>query len=227
MSQRKQPKQLELGRGTWGGRREGAGRKPKGDTAGVKHATRVAVPKGSCVHITLRTQPGVAKLRTRKVWDAVRESTRRVSEREGFRVCELSVMNDHLHVLVEASGRDALTSGMNALCTSLARRINTALGRTGKLFGDRYGARVLKTALDTRTALAYVLNNARRHAAQRGQQLERGWLDPYSSAPEFTGGRGVAPQPRDDEPWLSPPGTTLLRTGWRRLGLLEVDEVPR
>jgi REP element-mobilizing transposase RayT len=192
----------------------------------VKHATRVAVPRGACVHVTLRTQPGIAKLRTRKVWDAVRESVRRVSQREGFRVCELSLMNDHLHVIVEASGRDALTSGMNALCTSLARRINTALGRKGKLFGDRYTARVLKTPLDARTALVYVLNNARRHAAQRGQTVEHGWLDPFSSAPEFPGWRGVAAQPRDDEPWLSPPGTALLRERWRRLGLLEVDEVP-
>lgn len=199
-SQRKQPKQLELGRGTWGGRREGAGRKPKGDKAGVKHATRTAVPKGACLHVTLRTQPGVAKLRTRKVWAAVRESVRRVNEREDFRVCELAVGNDRLQLILEASDRDALTSGMNALCTSLARRINNALGRTGKLFGDRYDARILKTASDVRNALASVLDDARREPAPGGQTI--------------------------DEPWLAPPRTKRLRELWRDHGLLDVDAVP-
>jgi REP element-mobilizing transposase RayT len=170
--------------------------------------------------------PGVGKLRGRKAWNAVREAARRMLGREGFRVCELSLMTNHLHMVVEAGGRDVLARGMNALCTSLARRLNRALGRRGKFFGDRYHARVLKTPLEVKRALAYVLNNARRHAAQRGQTMARGWLDPYSSARAFTGWRTVAPQNGTDPPWLSLPGTWLLRDGWRRRGLLDVDAVP-
>jgi hypothetical protein len=119
-----------------------------------------------------------------------------------------------------------LARGMNALCTSLARRLNRALGRRGKFFGDRYHARVLKTPLEVKHALAYVLNNARRHASQRGERMAPGWLDPFSSARAFTGWRDAIAQIGSEPRWLSPPGTWLLRVGWRKRGLLEVDAIP-
>ncbi|HWB82260.1 MAG TPA: hypothetical protein VG755_45160 [Nannocystaceae bacterium] len=75
-------------------------------------------------------------------------------------------------------------------------------------------------------ALAYVLDNARRHAAQRGQRHADGWLDPFSSARAFSGWRSVRAQHGSDPPWLSAPATWLLRVGWRRHGLLELDAVP-
>jgi REP element-mobilizing transposase RayT len=223
---RRRPKQTEIAFRTWGGRRRGAGRKPKGPKAGVSHARRNAVPRGSCVHVTLRALPGVARLRGRKPWNAVRESARRMFDRAGFRICELSLMTNHLHLVIEASDRKTLARGMNALCTSLARRLNRALGRKGRLFGDRYHARVLKTPLEVKRALAYVLNNARRHAGQRGLTFARGWIDPYSSARAFTGWRGIAPIAGTDSPWMSKPATWLLRVGWRRQGLLELDAIP-
>ena len=81
----------------------------------------------------------------------------------------------------------------------------------GRFFGDRYHARVLRSPLEVKRALAYVLNNARRHAAQRGARMARGWLDPYSSARAFTGWRGVMAHPGTDEPWLAPPRTSGRR----------------
>jgi REP element-mobilizing transposase RayT len=192
----------------------------------VSHSRRSKLPKGSCVHVTLRAAPGIGRLRGRKPWNAVREAARRMLGREGFRVCELSLMTNHLHIVVEANSREALARGMNALCTSLARRLNKAIGRRGRFFGDRYHARVLQTPLEVKHALAYVLNNARRHAGQRGQRCAKGWLDPYSSARSFTGWRDATAQTGSDPPWLSPPGTWLLRVGWRKRGLLEVDAIP-
>ena len=223
----RRPKQTEIAFRTWGGRRRGAGRKPKGAKAGVSHARRSSVPRGGCVHVTLRAVPGVGRLRGRKPWNAVRKAARRLLERPGFRVCELSLMPNHLHLVVEATDRTVLARGMNALCTSLARQLNHALGRKGRFFGDRYHARILNTPLEVKRALAYVLNNARRHAAQRRQTLERGWLDPFSSSRAFTGWRGLEPQTGTDPPWLSPPTTWLLRIGWRRHGLVSPTEVPR
>ncbi|HWB78687.1 MAG TPA: transposase [Nannocystaceae bacterium] len=223
---RVRPRQTEIAFRTWGGKRKNAGRKAKGAKAGVRHARRNSVPRGACLHVTLRAMPGVAKLRGRKAWNAVRESSRRMLDRGGFRICELSLMTNHLHLVIEASDRTALARGMNALCTSLAKRLNKALGRVGKFFGDRYHARVLRTPLEVKRALAYVLNNARRHAAQRGQRCATGWVDPYSSGRAFTGWRGIAARSGSDPPWLSDPGTWLLRVGWRRHGLLDLNAAP-
>ncbi|HWB74976.1 MAG TPA: transposase [Nannocystaceae bacterium] len=223
---RRRPKQTEIEFRSWGGRRKGAGRKPVGAKAGVAHARRSELPRGGCVHVTLRAVAGIGRLRGRKQWNAVRAAARGVLEREGFRVCELSLMTNHLHLVVEAENRGTLARGMNALCTSLARRLNKSLGRSGRFFGDRYHARILKTPLEVKHALAYVLNNARRHAAQRGQAYASGWCDPFSSARAFTGWRSLSARAGPDSPWLSPPATWLLRVGWRRHGLLDLDAVP-
>jgi hypothetical protein len=80
---------------------------------------------------------------------------------------------------------------MQGLGIRLARGLNTLMKRRGRVVADRYHARLLATPLELRRALLYVLNNTRRHAAQRGAdalaQLPRGWLDPFSSAPVFDG----------------------------------------
>ena len=49
------------------------------------------------------------------------------------------------------------------------------------------------------------LENARKHAAQRGETYAPGYVDPYSSA----GAPDLA---------LPPAQTWLLRTGWKRAG---------
>ncbi len=80
-----------------------------------------------------------------------------------------------------------------------------------------------------RNALAYVLNNSRKHAAQRGKKLARRWLDPYSSAAQLDGWKGGYTELdfRDVGPPVGrAPQTWLLRVGWRRHGLIPVEEVP-
>src|ERR1043166_4585031 len=88
----RRPRQTHLAFRTWGGRRKGAGRKPKGEKPGGKHARRSSLPRGSCVHVTLRAAPGISKLRGRKPWAAVRDAARTVLDRKAFRICELSLM---------------------------------------------------------------------------------------------------------------------------------------
>ena len=58
--------------------------------------------------------------------------------------------------------------------------------RKGAVFADRYHSRVIATPRHARNALAYVLNNARRHARQAGHVLEGAWMDPFSSATSTT-----------------------------------------
>jgi hypothetical protein len=72
-----------------------------------------------------------------------------------------------------------------------------------------------------------VLLNCRGHAAQHGRKLRPDWLDPCSSGRFFNGWRHCPNRASSDEtPTVAPAGTWLLRRGWRRHGLLRLDEVP-
>jgi len=149
-------------------------------------------------------------------------------------VVEFAVLHDHLHLIVEAADSNALSRGLQGLLVRLARAINGVLERKGRVFADRYHAHVLRTPREVRHAVAYVLHNARKHVGQRARR-PTGWLDPCSTAAWFVGFRdAVATDPRSVAlaVALGPPCTRgartwLLREGWRRCGLVSVDEVPR
>ena len=102
-----------------------------------------------------------------------------------------SVIEDHLHFIVEAEGVEALTRGMQGLTVRLAKRINKVLGRRGKVFLDRYFSRVLNTPSEVRSCLAYVLKNKLRHNRQRGIVHGSHWVDYCSSGERFTGWKGI------------------------------------
>ena len=132
-------------------------------------------------------------------------------------------MTNHVHFIVEAHDRVSLSRGMQGLKISVAKRLNKIWGRRGTPFAERYHARELATPTQTRNTLLYVLGNARKHAAQRGRTLPRRWVDPFSSARQFDGWRqAVVPELGV----VTPPGTWLLRVGWRRRGLLDAHAIP-
>jgi hypothetical protein len=83
---------------------------------------------------------------------------------------------------------------------------------------------VLKTPLEVRRALSYVLNNARKHLGARAPRVGR--IDPASSGPWFQGWReGIVALARSPAP-VARAATWLLRVGWQRHGLLDPSEVP-
>ena len=168
--------------------------------------------------MTLRIVPGVASLRGERAMKVVRRAIEAGGRRDAFRVVHFNVQSNHLHLLCEADGATALARGMQGLNVRLARGLNAVLGRKGTLFAERYHARALRTPREVRTVLRYVLLNARRHAADRGETLARYWLDPCSSAPWFDGWRQRV---RPDEPWLQelvaqPCPAAPARPGWPR-----------
>jgi hypothetical protein len=79
-----------------------------------------------------------------------------------------------------------------------------------------------------RSAIASVLLNARRHAAKLGRRLAKAArIDPASSGRWFDGWRSPPPHTNClDPPAVATPRTWLLRTGWRRAGLIAPREVP-
>ena len=204
----------------WGGARRGAGRKRAPGRRSVAHRAR---PEHDARHpslVTLRARPGVGWLRTPAAYRAL-ESALGAASSATFRVVHFSVQTDHLHLIVEADSAVELTRGMRGLAIRCALAANRAMGRHGAVWGDRYHASPLRTPRMVRNALVYVLANARKHLRARGG------IDPCSSARwfdgfrEFSGERAsaCAPVVRAARAWL-------LRRGWRRHGLLSVDDAP-
>lgn len=228
MKTRSRIRQLELPLCRWGGKRKGAGRKPKGERAGVSHRARPPLAARYPVHVTLRLRDGAPNLREGRAYARIRDCLARANDAaEGTgraRVVHYSVLRNHIHLLVEAPSRGGLSRGIQGLATRLARGLNAMAKRSGRLFADRYHAHILKTPREVRRALAYVLNNARHHGLVRGR-VRDGWADPYSSAGVFDGWRTRVTRPAFEIP-VSLGRTWLLTKGWRRHGLIEVTERP-
>jgi hypothetical protein len=154
-------------------------------------------------------------------------SLRETQRRSGFRVAHYSIQRDHVHLLVEAEDATALSRGMKCVAARLGRAVNRVFQRSGPVLDGRYHHRALGTPREVRAALAYVLLNSRKHAGGRiGVAGASARIDPASSGRWFEGW-ARAPEPALDPPAVARARTWLLRTGWRRHGLIRPDEVPR
>jgi REP element-mobilizing transposase RayT len=201
-----------------GGKREGAGRPKTGFCKDAPHRKRPELSSKHPVHVVLRILQRVT-LRRREIYHALRGVLARYLGRTDFRVVHISIQDNHVHLLVEAASRRALTHGMQSFAINAARAFHRVDGGCGKVFAYRYHATQIQSGRHARHALAYVLNNWRRHRLdfENGRQLEQK-LDPYSSAISFTNWserfavpRGYAPLP------VSPPETNLLARRYRSL----------
>ena len=219
-------KQLPLRPRTWGGAREGAGRK-KSDRAGVPHRPRAKVGKKTALHVTVRLVREVKSLRRFKLAPAMRKAFAATAKKDEFRLCQFSIQRDHLHLACEADSNEGLSRGMQGLGISFAKRVNLMLGRKGKVFADRFHAVPIRSPRQMRNALCYIMNNARRH----GERLDGyGGIDPFSSAWYFDGWSHDrwrrALDPPAGDPCVAPATSWVLTTGWRRHGAIGVTEVP-
>ena len=220
---RRKVRQLELTLPTWGGKRKGAGRKPKGPKAMMPRDARPILAARYPVHVTLKVVADVRSLRTKTKMKVIRGAFHAACKREGFRITDWSVQVDHVHLMLEADNNSAMARGMQSFTIRVAKRINSLLGRKGKVFADRYHARILRTPREVRNCLAYVLLNARHH----GLRLPEGQPDPCSSWMHCDGWKAPLRLPEEaGPPSAAPPKTWLRKVGWRRHGLICCDEVP-
>ena len=202
-----------LGHGGW---RPGSGRKPKGARARLSHKTRAAVDDKYPVHVTLKLKRRLPKPRNKKTYKVLIGVLWAASDRFGMRICEFSIQQNHLHLLIEADDRASLTKGMRGLTIRVAKALNGLWGRKGKFFADRFHDRVLRSTTDVWKVLNYILNNARKH----GEKLPF-FVDLFSSGPWFdgwhSGNDGLLPKlklpPRPTAQALSP----VLAQGWWRM----------
>ncbi|MDB4953608.1 MAG: hypothetical protein JWO36_1177 [Myxococcales bacterium] len=222
-----------------GGPRNGAGRPPKGPRSSERHETRAELTGRDPILVTVRVSKEVGNLRRRKVYRAVRFALDTAARRIDFRVVHFSLQRTHLHLIVEADSKLALSRGMQGFLISAARHINSEIvmssGKTrrGVVFPDRYHASVLTSPKQCRNAISYVLNNWRRHKEDRASFANAWVVDPFSSAVNFGGWVEL-----EDSPFLFPvrktyerlhtvtPQTWLLKIGWARHGSIGAKEVP-
>ncbi len=193
-----------------------------------RHRPRPELSRHHPVHVVLRVRRDVPRLRRADTYAAIRSALRAIA-RDGFRVVHISIQHNHVHFLVEAESRRHLSRGMQALAISIARRINAACGRTGKVFEYRFHATAITTPRQARNALAYVLNNWRHHKEHLSNPVARAsQLDPYATGSAFDGWRERWAWPEGLEPLPAiPPETWLLRVGWKRAGpTISVYAVP-
>jgi len=213
-----------------GGKRRGAGRKPRGARAGERHEARPEFKPYHALHVVMRVMPAVGSLRRRKLYKAMRDATITAALRERFRIVHISLQRTHVHMLVEADHKAALARGMQGFQISAARNINTALGhgkrrRRGKVFVDRYHLELITSPTRARHAIGYVLSNWRKHGEDQAG-LPSTWLvDPFSSGILFPDWKEL-----QDKAWMWPirrtydplvvfrPRTWLLSEGWKLAG---------
>jgi len=118
--------------------------------------------------LTLRAFADVPSLRAGPLLKVIRTALASASTHR-FRVLHFSIQCDHLHLLVEANEPTAFERGVRGLAVRVAKAVNRVLRRRGRVWGDRYHARLLRTPREVRNALVYVLNNFRKHfRAARG-----------------------------------------------------------
>jgi REP element-mobilizing transposase RayT len=204
-------KQLPLRLHRRGGKRPGAGRKPKGDEAGMPHRSRPALASRYPVHVTLRVQPRVWNLRGRQCFRVIARAFAAAHRRAAFRLNEVSVQGNHLHLIVEANDAKALARGLQSLEIRIAKGLNTAMGTRGAVFADRYHAHILRTPTEVANALGYVRGNFAIHAERIGARPLHP-IDRCSSAALVDGASPEDPRQR----LVAPPRSWLLSVGWRR-----------
>src|SRR5262245_29170259 len=107
---RRVSRQLELRPRTWGGKHDGAGRKPKAGRRSVPHARRPPHDPRCPAHVTLRTCSAIPSLRNTRLLPVLRTAFRAASS-DCFRLLEFSIQADHVHLLVEADTPTVLSRG--------------------------------------------------------------------------------------------------------------------
>ena len=202
----KRSNQLELVIPTWGGKREGAGRKRRpGSRSTVKHRARASVARRSPLHVTMRVAPNVYNLRSKRSLRVIEASLRAGASRFGVLVVQTSIQGNHIHFLVEADDSSTLGRAMKGLAIRMARGLNRMMGRSGgQVFAERYHMRLLRTPTEVRNVIHYLRHNRRHHLGERASLLPTSFVDPYTSDAEAL---AVI---------LPPPTLWMLKTGWLR-----------
>src|SRR5882757_7594776 len=108
-----------------GGKRRGAGRPPKDGRRRTPHARRAAFRASQPVHVSIKFLDGVVKavdgFRKLDLYRALRRAMLTTARREDMRIVHMSIQDSHLHLIIEADGKTALSRGMQGFKISAAK----------------------------------------------------------------------------------------------------------
>ena len=194
-----------------GGKRKGAGCKPSGLKAGVRHESRAKVTRHTPVFVTTKVVAGLPSLRSAEEEKVVLKAFCDVNRLGAIRVVQYSIQSNHLHLVVETRSAAQLSRGMSQLLIRIARRLNKLWGRKGKLWKERFHSRVVAGPKQMRNVLLYCLNNAHKHGAWSDHSLP----DPFSSSRWFEGWKNYVPEARDESCPVVAARSWLAGEGWR------------
>lgn len=214
------PKQLEMnGLAGWGGKRKGAGRKNRSGT--LNHLKRQRVNPKAPIHVTMKLREGLPNIQCPEMHEKFKSGLRK-AKALGLRVIHYTVERNHIHMMIECSNNSSLSRGMKSLGASFGRAIRAFAGGKGPVFKERFHMRVVKTPMEVRNVIAYVLTNTSKH-----HKMAPG-PTPYSSGMYFSEwkkllGRRAGPVLREFVPittdlpeFLCEPKSWLAREGWRK-----------
>jgi REP element-mobilizing transposase RayT len=144
----------------------------------VSHGRRPEFQRRFPLHVTLRIRRDVRAMRTQPCLKALERAFWAGGNKYGLRLVHFAVMNDHIHMMVEAEGKESLSSGMHGLNIRIARAVNRVQQRRGNVLADHYHADILRSPTHVKRVRVYLLSNAAKHYAVAG-------LDPFSPAQAF------------------------------------------
>ena len=197
---RKRHEQLELldARGmkkksTRGGKRRGAGRPPKGPRAGSPHKRRPRSRRARrCTSCCARSRAS-GSLRRRDdlprdpVGDDRGGEARGLPDRPPQHPAHARPPARRGGEQDGARARDAGVPDLGGEADQRGDQRAKARRRRGQVFADRYHAEIIETPRQARHALAYVLNNWRKHREDRGERARTWLVDPFSTGVLFAG----------------------------------------
>jgi hypothetical protein len=150
----------------WGGKREGAGRKlTPGRLPSAPHRVRVLDVARHPILVTMRARPEIPSLRSarmRELYESVLSDQRSRPYAKAFEITAHAAVEKELRLIVKGTSpkaQAALRAGMSGLFIAFARRLNTLLGRKGKVWSDRWDGRELETPQALREAMASLFGN--------------------------------------------------------------------
>jgi REP element-mobilizing transposase RayT len=169
--------------------------------------------------ITVKLRPGLPNLRDPRTLEMLLARFDVAKERLGLRLIHFAILSNHMHFIVQAEDTESLSRGMQGLLIRIAKGLNKLWQRSGKVFLERFHARLIRAASANRKAFRYVLQNARKHHIPP----PRGRPDPYSSGPWFRWSEYSGPSSNKCPPVVEVVGGPQMYTELIRLTL---DDVP-
>ena len=144
-----------------GGVRKGAGRPSNPKRKGQPHFARPLIKRATPIHINWHLNKKLKDLniRTKDFFKLFRHAVK-TARKKGLHIIHYSLMDNHIHLIVEATTNKLLSTALQSFALSLSKLVKNRMnGSIKRLWDDRYFMRLLLSPREVKIALEYVLKN--------------------------------------------------------------------